>query len=80
MESDFWKAKALRSAELKDTNRDGFVTRSDLMLFSQRYKELGASEKLLSELVSLYSEQLGLTDNSKKLTHQECMEISINRL
>ncbi len=72
--NEFWKKKFMKECEVRDTNKDGFLSRSDLDLVFQRYKDMGTSEKHLAKLkgcLADISEALGIADPSTKLTYEE---------
>ena len=76
--NDFWKRKFQRALQVRDLDKDGWITRNDFKLVIQRYKELGASQEHLDKLSSLLLgslDKMGLTDDSKKFSYQEFEEM-----
>ena len=62
--------------KVRDTNQDGFMSKSDFELIIQRYKQLGASDKHLVKLDKSYNEfakVLGIVDDNIKLTYEQCI-------
>ncbi len=47
--NEFWK-KTYRAMQVRDTNRDGFISKADFDLYAQRYKEMGAPEEHIRKM------------------------------
>ena len=72
-DNEFWRKKIQRFMEVRDSNKDGLLTRADFELVIQRYKELGASEEQLEKISTCFREaynQVGI-DDSTSLTYGE---------
>ena len=77
VKTDFWKKKAMTAMKIRDTDGDGFISKADLLLTRQRYKELGASEEHLQMIDKYYvgiSKLLGIEDENVKLRYEESLE------
>ena len=48
--NEFWKKKAYRAIQVRDTNKDGCISKADFDLVVERYREMGVSEKHLQKL------------------------------
>ena len=71
---NFGGKKIQRFMEVRDTDKDGLLTRADFELVVQRYKELGASEEQLEKINTCFGKaytQLGIVDDSTSLTYGE---------
>ena len=81
--NDFWMKKFNRCLEIRDVNKDGFLSREDFEAVVERYKELGAPdshiEKLKANNEILYA-SWGISDPSVKLTFEEAIEVYTNFL
>ena len=72
--NEFWRKKFQRALAVRDTDGDGFITRSDFKLIIQRYKDMGSSEEHLKKLNSTFMKSCdmwGLTDDSVALTYDK---------
>lgn len=82
-QSDFWKKKIHQAVTTQDVNKDGYISRDDFDMITNRYKEAGSSpehiKKLQESWEKLY-EIWGMTDENKKLTHAEFEEMFQERL
>ena len=77
VKSEFWQKKILKVDQIRDINKDGFLSRADFMIFVEHYKDLGLLEEHLKKLhknVDLLCMTLGLVDDSVELTHEEIVE------
>ena len=75
LENPFWNKKLDRAIRVRDTDKDGVITRKDFELVAQRYKDLGdvSGEQLQRVLESLMKlcDSVGLTDDTKQFTYEE---------
>lgn len=72
--NDFWVKKIRKECEVRDTNKDGFISRSDFDLLVQHYKEMGISAERLKVTTKAFAnicDWLGLEDPNTKLTYEE---------
>ncbi len=70
----------MKVLEVRDTNKDGFISRDDLELIIKRYKDLGVSDQHLEKLkknMEQICENLGITDPKTKLTYEEVLTNSL---
>ncbi len=74
--NEFWRKKLMTDFRVRDTNKNGFTSRSDFESIVQRYKDLGVPDQRLKKLNDCYDvicEKLGLADPSTKLTYEEAV-------
>ena len=75
LESPFWNKKLDRAIRVRDTDKDGIITRKDFELVAQRYKDLGdvSGEQLqrVQESLMKLCDSVGLTDDTKQFTYEE---------
>ena len=72
--NEFWKKKITTELRVNDLNKDGFISRADLDLTYQHYKDLGASDQHLAKIKDYFdeiSELIGVADPNTKLTYEE---------
>jgi len=74
-QSDFWKKKFYRFTEVRDADKDGYISQADFKLIVERCKKLSISTPRYIEKYAQYwqtiSESFGLVDESVKLTYSE---------
>ena len=76
--NEFWVRKLNRALEYRDTDKDGFITRSDFDIIIERYKEMGSSQAHLDKIREVFQkgyEAWGLSDEKPQLTFEEFREI-----
>ncbi len=74
--NDFWQRKLQTEARVRDTTKDGFVSKEDYNLVIRRYKDMNISEEHLKKLEknhNLLCMALGIVDDSIKLTYDQCI-------
>ena len=74
MSNEFWKKKAYRAIQVRDVNKDGYISMADFDLLVQRYKDMGTPEehlKKISEFFTRTFSDFGMTDESVKLTYDQ---------
>ena len=75
LENPFWNKKFDRAIRVRDTDKDGVITRKDFELVAQRYKDLGdvSGEQLqrVQESLMKLCDSVGLTDDTKQFTYEE---------
>ena len=72
--NEFWKKKANRAMQVRDTNRDGKISLADFNLVIERYKQMGASEEHIQRIIELSgktSAALGFKDESIEFSYEE---------
>ena len=78
VQNDFYKKKMRRAVEIRDVNRDGYITRADFDIMVERCKNLGSSTpKHLKRFIQHMKETcdfFGLVDESVKYTYSEFLE------
>ena len=75
--NEFWRKKVYKTMAVRDTDRDGFITRYDFRLIIQRYREMGSPEKPLQELSDTYAkcfDDWGLVSDDVALSYDEFMK------
>ena len=55
--NEFWRKKANRAIQVRDTNKDGRISKADFDLVVQRYREMGASEEHLKKMDDYFMEK-----------------------
>ena len=68
--------KLRKECEIRDTNKDGFISRADFELVVQRYRDMGYSDKFIEKLSdrnAKFMALLGLKDPDTKLTYEEAI-------
>ena len=55
--NEFWKKKASRAIQVRDTNKDGRISKADFDLVVQRYREMGASKEHLKKMDDYFMEK-----------------------
>ena len=73
LKSDFWRRKIRMAGKIRDTNKDGFLSRDDFD-FVERYRELGVPEDRLSKLekeVDVLCKSLGIVDDTTRIPLEE---------
>ena len=81
--SDFWRKKIRASIVAQDLDKDGFITRKDLDLSIQRYKEFGAPPACIKQLKSNYENLYsiwGLTGENWKLSIEEYLDMNVEKI
>ena len=77
-QSDYWKKKIRRVAEVRDANKDGYISRADYELMLDRCKKLDIATphfiETCTSMVQRICYHLGLTDESVKLSYDEYEE------
>ena len=78
VQNDFYKKKMRRAVEVRDGNRDGYITQTDFDIMVERCKNLDSSTpKHLERLTQHMKETcdfFGLVDDSVKYTYSEFLE------
>ncbi len=72
--NEFWRRKYHTFMTIRDTNKDGMISKADYTLIIQRYKDMGVSEKHLQKLEKNFYEMLkagGIEDDTTALTYEE---------
>ena len=72
--SEFWKKKAHRAIRVRDTNRDGTISKEDFDMVIEHYRDMGTSEEHLKKLSDSFSKtclNYGMADEGRKLTYDE---------
>ena len=72
--NEFYMKKVMRECKVRDTNKDGFISRADFEMVVQRYKDMGFPDKIIKKLSDHYAkfmEVIGIVDSSTKLTYEE---------
>ena len=80
---EFHKKKLRQYAKVRDTDKDGFVTRHDYDLVLKRSKELGAPDqhlKLAETFFGMICDAVGLTDHTKALTYEQYADIYVTQV
>ena len=80
---EFFRKKYMNCMRTLDTNKDGIITRKDIVNIADDHKSLGLSEECYKSLVQEYetiSDALGLTDHSKALPLGEATENWMQKL
>ena len=75
VKSDFIRKKHFRSYLCRDTNKDGFLSRSDYDLVIQTHKDMRTPNEKVQQLKKVLDgmcDSIGLTDNSVIKTYDEC--------
>ena len=75
--NEFWMRKLRTEARVRDTNKDGFVSKADFDIVLQRYKAMGTPEGHLKKLEKnhdLLCAALGIGDDTVQLTYDQCIE------
>ena len=74
-QSAFWKKKFRRLAEVRDADKDGYISQADFMLVVERCKKLSISTPRYIEKFTQYRqtfcESFDLVDESVKFTYSE---------
>ena len=77
-QNDFWKRKSRRALQVRDTDKDGYISRADYELYLDRYKKLTISTpsnvERVAHLVRKVCDSYGLVDESVKLSYDEFEE------
>ena len=76
-ESTFWNKKIDKAAAILDTNKNGYISRADYMLYRERFSQQPISQKHFNEFVKSqdqFLDHVNLTDNSVKYTYKEMRE------
>lgn len=74
--NEFFLKKLQKEARVRDTNKDGFISKEDYDVVVQRYKEMGVSEAHLEKLRKnhdMLCTVMGITDDSIKLSYDQCI-------
>lgn len=80
---EFHKKKIRQYAKVRDTNKEGFVTRHDYDLVLKRFEELGAPEqhlKFTKKFFDTLCDAVGLSDHTRKLSYEEFAEIYVTQV
>ena len=76
--NDFWRKKFRRAVVARDVDKDGFITRGDFDLVTERYRKIAGKTPTkvdqLSESFSRYCDALGLVDESVQLSYEDFEE------
>lgn len=66
--------KFRRETQVRDVDKDGFITRADFTVIAQRHVEMGTPKhkvKELREMMEKVADSMGLTDDKIKFTYEE---------
>ena len=72
--SDYWMKKLRRECEIRDANKDGFISKDDFDLITVRYKDMGMSDERIKKLSCHYADfmvVLGIADPGVKLRYED---------
>ena len=78
LNSDFWNKKLDRIVNVRDTDRDGFITHKDYKLMEERLRQQKVSSKYMAEWIEDKDENLkrmNLKDDSVKYTYDQFKKI-----
>ena len=81
--SEFYQKKNRMAIKVRDTNKNGSLSRHDFQLIIDRYRELGSSEehlKYVSDMLLGYCDHIGLTDSTKSLSFEEYEKMWLENL
>ena len=74
-QSDFWKKKFRRFVEVRDMDRDGYISRTDFMLIVDRLKKLNVSTpghlERATDLLEKLSNSFGLENDSVRYSYDD---------
>ena len=73
--SEFWRKKFRRAVEVRDTDKNGSISRSDFEMLVEHYKKnAGATtDKIhtISKIISTFCDKVGLVDHNVVLGYEE---------
>ena len=72
--NEFYIKKMMKECKARDANKDGFISRDDYEIITQRYKDLGMPDqqvKKLSDHFAKFMEVIKVADPGTKLTYEE---------
>ena len=77
-ENEFWNKKFRKAVAVRDTDKNGYISRADFELIVERYKQLDSSTpkhiENLTKSVSKLCDGIGLADSNERLTYEEFQE------
>lgn len=77
VKNEFWLRKIRKVNEVRDINKDGFLSKADFDIVIQRYKDMGSSDEHLQKLkkgMGILCMALGLDGENARVTHEEIIE------
>ena len=76
--NEFYMKKQMKACRVRDSNKDGYLSRSDFEMIIQRYKDAGFPDKAVRKLSDYYAkfmELVKISDPGTKLTMKRSLPI-----
>ncbi len=64
--NEFWKKKAYHALKIRDTNKNGKISKADFDLIVQRYRKMGAPEGHLKQLADEFERHVEFIGGTSK--------------